>query len=251
MRRVRYRLFQADSRDRIAVRYALYFTPPKDDPLTLAAKRWLGRDAFTGADLDRQPVEGFSDDEITALTADPRRYGFHATLKAPFSLKEGESEAALLEMFSRFCKATPAFEIPKVVVNQLGPFFAVVPDSAHQPLQDFAASVVEAFEPFRAPLSEADIIRRKPENLSERKRALLETWGYPYVMEEFRFHMTLTGPVDAERSDAMRAVLENRFADFTNRALPIGGLGLFVEPSRNAPFTVHRWLPLAGSEGSL
>lgn len=154
-------------------------------------------------------------------------------------------------MFSRFCKATPAFEIPKVVVNQLGPFFAVVPDAVHQPLQDFAASVVEVFEPFRAPLSEADIIRRKPEKLSERKRVLLDTWGYPYVMEEFRFHMTLTGPVDAERSDAMRAVLESRFADFTNRALLIGGLGLFVEPSRNAPFTVHRWLPLAGAEGSL
>lgn len=233
------------------MRYAIYFTPPADDPLSLAAKQWLGRDAFSGASSEQAPVDGFSAEELATLTADPRRYGFHATLKAPFSLKEGESEADLIDAFERFCKAVPAFDVPSAVVDQLGPFFALVPEHRHQPLQDFAASVVEAFEPFRAPLSEADIARRKPEKLSEGQRAMLNTWGYPYVFEEFRFHMTLTGPVGPEQSPAMRAALEDRFADFNRRPLSIAGLGLFVEPSRNAPFVVYRWLPLTGREGNL
>ncbi len=226
------------------MRYAIYFTPPQGHALTVAASRWLGRDAFAGATVEQAAVPGFSNDEIIALTADPRRYGFHATLKAPFSLKAGETEEGLIDAFQDFCAKTEAFDIPNVIVGQLGPFFAVVPDQVYPQLQDFTASVVQHFEPFRAPLSEADIARRKPEKLSERQRQLLAQWGYPYVMEEFRFHMTLTGPVDAAQSPAMRDALESVFADFTHRALPVSGLGLFVEQSRGAPFTVLRWLPL-------
>lgn len=226
------------------MRYAIYFTPPQGHALTVAASRWLGRDAFAGTAVEQAPVPGFSTDEIVALTAEPRRYGFHATLKAPFSLREGETEDSLIDAFQDFCANTAAFDIPNVIVGQLGPFFAVVPDQVYPALQDFTASVVQHFEPFRAPLSEADIARRKPEKLSERQRQLLEKWGYPYVMEEFRFHMTLTGPVDAAQSPAMRQVLDDVFADFTHRALPVSGLGLFVEQSRGAPFTVLRWLPL-------
>ncbi|HBF30156.1 DUF1045 domain-containing protein [Rhizobium sp.] len=226
------------------MRYALYFTPPQGHEFTVAASRWLGRDAFGDEVLEQHPVPGFSNDDIIALTAEPSRYGFHATLKAPFSLKDGETQESLMAAFQNFCASTAAFDIPNVAVGQLGPFFAVVPDQVYQPLQDFTAAVVQHFEPFRAPLSEADILRRKPERLSERQRQLLEQWGYPYVMEEFRFHMTLTGPVDAAQSPAMRDALETVFADFTHRALPVSGLGLFVEESRGAPFTVLSWLPL-------
>lgn len=226
------------------MRYAIYFTPPKGHALTVAASRWLGRDAFDNRVVEQSSVSGFSSDDIFALTAEPRRYGFHATLKAPFSLKEGETEEGLIDAFEDFCANTAAFDIPNVIVGQLEPFFAVVPDQVYPQLQDFTASVVQHFERFRAPLSEADIARRKPEKLSERQRQLLAQWGYPYVMEEFRFHMTLTGPVDAAQSPAMRDALESVFADFTHRALPVSGLGLFVEQSRGAPFTVLRWLPL-------
>ncbi|MGQ3281168.1 MAG: DUF1045 domain-containing protein, partial [Shinella sp.] len=71
------------------MRYALYFTPSASDPLTLSAQRWLGRNAFTGATLAQLSVQGFDAATLAGLTADPRRYGFHATLKAPFSLAEG------------------------------------------------------------------------------------------------------------------------------------------------------------------
>lgn len=229
------------------MRYALYFTPPADDPLTRSAAAWLGRDAFQDEPLLLEQTGPFPAETFAALTEDPRRYGFHATIKAPFELAEGQSEDMLVERYRAFCASRAAFDIPSIVVGQLGAFFALIPAKPHAPLQEFAAAVVEAFEPFRAPLSDADIARRKPERLSEAQRAHLLRWGYPYVMEEFRFHMTLTGPVEPTQADAMRQLASTRFAAFTDKPLRISGLALFVERQRGAPFTVHAWQPLTGA----
>lgn len=226
------------------MRYALYFSPAADHPLTKTASRWLGRDAFTGEAFSTPEVDGISPEEVHALTADPRRYAFHATLKAPFELAESRSEAELNAAFEQFAATTQAFDIPNVIVGQLGRFFALVPDQVYPELQDFAARIVEEFEPFRAPLSDADIARRKPDTLSPEHRANLMRWGYPHVMDEFRFHMTLSGQVPPEQTPAMRAVLEPRFAEFTHKPLSIDGIALFVEPARGADFIAHRWLPL-------
>lgn len=231
------------------MRYAVYFAPAQSAPLTAAAAEWLGRDAFAGTGFATPAVAGLDPQQVHALTADPRRYGFHATLKAPFVLAEGQSEDALVEAFEDFASQTPAFEIPTLVLGQIGQFFALVPETTYQPLQDFAAAIVRRFEPFRAPLSEADIARRKPERLNEAQRTHLDQWGYPYVMDEFRFHMTLSGQVPPEHADAMRSELETRFAPFVDRPLAINGIALFVEPSRGADFTLFRWLPLgAGTD---
>lgn len=226
------------------LRYALYFVPSAESPLSRAAAEWLGRDAFTGGAHPRSVEREFAAEELDALTADPRRYGFHATLKAPFHLAQGMSEDDLLVAFAAFAEKTAAFELPAVVVGQLGPFFALVPDRPHPPLQNFAASVVEVFEPFRAPLSEADIERRKPDSLPSRQRENLMRWGYPYVFDEFRFHMTLTGAVPKAKASDMASVLNDRFADFIGRPLRIDGLALFVEAERGTPFLVHSRLPL-------
>ncbi|MFK0162514.1 DUF1045 domain-containing protein [Rhizobium sp. NPDC090279] len=228
------------------MRYALYFTPPKDDPLTSLAARWLGRDAFSD--------EIFSDKAIgpvpaghAELTADPRRYGFHATLKAPFDLASSVTERDLLEVAAEFASQTKAFTIPELVLGQLGHFFALVPGSLCQPLQDFASRVVKTFEPLRAPLSDHDIARRKPEGLTEPQRANLLRWGYPYVNDEFRFHMTLTGPVPAARQPELQEILRERFAEHTGKPLDISSLAIFAEEERGAAFTVRSWLPLAGA----
>lgn len=229
------------------MRYALYFTPPASDPLTLSAQRWLGRNAFTGAALEQPTVAGFDAAALAGLTADPRRYGFHATLKAPFTLSEGRSEAELIAEIGRFVAETDAFDIPEVVVGRLGSFFALVPGDHCDALQGFAAEVVRRFERFRAPLSSADIARRKPDELNADERQNLVQWGYPYVFDEFRFHMTLTGRVPAERRDAVEKILLDQFAEFHGRPLPVTGLALFREPSRGADFTVHSLFPLGGA----
>ncbi|THV11839.1 DUF1045 domain-containing protein [Rhizobium rhizophilum] len=230
------------------MRYAIYFCPTVDDPLSRTAAVWLGRDAFTGSAQSRMAEEGFQTEELDALTADPRRYGFHATLKAPFQLAEGMSEDDLLVAIAAFAEKTAPLEIPSVIVGQLGPFFALIPERLHPPLQEFAASVVQTFEPFRAPLSEIDIERRKPDSLPLRQRDNLVRWGYPYVFDEFRFHMTLTGPIPDAQAPAMAKILKDRFAGFIGRPLRIDGLALFVEPERGAPFLVHSRLPLTGAQ---
>ena len=226
------------------MRYALYFTPPASDPLTLAGAAWLGRDAFTGAPVAQPAVAGFGAEELAGLTADPRRYGFHATLKAPFALAEGRSEAELISEIGRFAAGAEPFDIPRAMVGRLGAFFALVPGDPCDALQDFAGEVVRRFERFRAPLTPADIARRKPEALAAAERQNLMQWGYPYVFDEFRFHMTLTGRVVAGRRDAVEGVLLDRFAAFHGRPLPITGLALFREPARGADFTVHSLFPL-------
>jgi putative phosphonate metabolism protein len=226
------------------LRYALYFTPPHDDPLTALAGRWLGRDAFTGDGFPATAVGGLNADEHLAITEEPRRYGFHATLKAPFDLASSVTETDLMEVVDEFAAKTSAFTLPELVLGQLGRFFALVPGDTYPALQKFSADVVRSFEPFRAALSDADIARRKPEQLDEAHRANLLRWGYPYVMEQFRFHMTLTGQVEPERQDAVAAVLRQTFAAHIGRPLLISGLAVFVEETRGAPFTVRSWLPL-------
>ena len=226
------------------MRYAIYFSPAPDDPLTATASEWLGRDAFSGQMLDPPASLSLPVAQWQDLVAEPRRYGFHATLKAPFALREGRTEAELVDVFDRFVAATETLAIPRIVIGQLGPFFALVPDDLHPPLQGFAASVVEAFEPFRAPLSEADIARRRPERLTPAERQNLDRWGYPYVMIEFRFHMTLTGPVDDSLAPHVHDELRRRFAPYLNAPLALTGLALFIERNRGEPFTIHRWRPL-------
>lgn len=229
------------------MRYAIYFTPPADDPLTVAAAAWLKRDAFSGREADLGDLEGLDQDEHHRITEDPRRYGFHATLKAPFELAKGQSETGLISALEAFCGRQFSFSLPSAVVGQLGPFFAIIPGATHPPLQDFAARVVEEFERFRAPLSDADIARRNPDRLGAAQRENLLRWGYPHVFDAFRFHMTLTGPIAPERSDMVATVVERRFADFVHKPLTISGLGLFIERERGAPFTIHSWHPLIGA----
>lgn len=222
------------------MRYAVYFTPEETHPLTLQAASWLGRDAFGRAVADPIGRE--------ELVAEPARYGFHGTLKAPFHLKPETDEAAFLAAFDAFCATTSAFVIPSMEIGQLGPFFAMVPSQgAHTKIANLAGACVEAFEAFRAPLSDVDYQRRKPDQLPERQRTYLRDWGYPYVFEEFRFHMTLTGAVpEMDRSD-VRSRLEMHFGAHSSTPLAVSHLALFVEPERGGPFSVLRIRPLSAA----
>ncbi|MCO6184634.1 DUF1045 domain-containing protein [Rhizobium sp. L1K21] len=215
------------------MRYAIYFTPPKEDPLVKAAAAWLGRCAFGGT-VEDLGVEN-------ALVREPARYGFHGTLKAPFSLAEGATEEALIDAFDTLAASTRPFDIAQIKLALIGPFFALVPaEGEEHQISVLAEDAVRKFEPFRAPLGHADIERRNPASLSERQRRYLMDWGYPYVFEDFRFHMTLTGKVPEEKRDEMRDRLEKQFGAFVGNPLRISHLALFCEPTRGASFDVLR-----------
>ncbi|WP_196259711.1 DUF1045 domain-containing protein [Pelagibacterium limicola] len=227
------------------MRYAIYFAPAQDDPLSRQAASWLGRDAFADAALSHPGGTSLPADTINAITSSPRRYGFHATLKAPFRLAEGQTEAEFVAAFDQFVASSEAFTVPEMVVGNLSGFFAIVPREPSPALNAFAGEVVTAFEKFRAPLTTEDIARRNPEHLSPAEAANLHDWGYPYVFESFRFHMTLTNRIAREDQPAIATELERLFAPFLSRPFPIDGLAIFAEPEPGAPFTVLHYARLS------
>jgi putative phosphonate metabolism protein len=230
---------QANRQRSYILRYAIYHTPESDHPLTMAAVKWLGRDAFGRPVPELSLPAGWTQAEHERLVADPARYGFHATLKAPFSLAVHRSEAELTDAVRRFRANTQELVIPSLELRQIDGFFALVPAKAVSSVQDFAALVVRQFDEFRAPLTPAEIVRRDPERLSERQRSYLKNWGYPYVFEEFFFHMTLTGRVPPDNAGLVRGVLESHFAGFIGRPHRINHIALFVEPAPGSDFSVH------------
>lgn len=229
------------------MRYAIYFTPAQSSPLAQAAAEWLGRDAFTGDFVPQPEVSGVDTADHQDITGSPRRYGFHATLKAPFRLAAGESETALLTALENFAANTAPFSVPGIRVGNLSGFFALIPDRPHQPLNAFAAGAVTTFERFRAPITPAEIARRNPENLSPQEAENLRDWGYPYVFDSFRFHMTLTNRVPLETRDNLQSVLESYFAPVIDDPFPIDGVALFVEPEPGAAFIVRQRIALSGT----
>ncbi|WP_300298448.1 DUF1045 domain-containing protein, partial [Ferrovibrio sp.] len=111
----------------MAPRFALYAAPPATHPLHDFAVRWLGWDPETGEPHAPQPAAGLSPARIAALTAEPRRYGFHGTLKPPFRLAKGCDEGMLILALERFAAAHAPVRLPSLQVAVLGSFIALRP----------------------------------------------------------------------------------------------------------------------------
>lgn len=230
-------------------RYAIYFSPAPSAELTRFGAHLLGYDAFSGNDLPFPDGVEQSIPDWRELTQDPRKYGFHATLKAPLSLAPGKTEAELVAACEVFAASPQPIPVVKPVVNALGDFIAVVPGERSIELEGLVADCVSVFDSFRAPLTPGDRARRNPDRLTERQRDYLDRWGYPYVMEEFRFHMTLTGRLAAERREELLTMLRQRFATLNLTSLAIDRIALFRQADANSRFTVLRHYPLAAARG--
>ncbi|WP_026379269.1 DUF1045 domain-containing protein [Afifella pfennigii] len=222
------------------MRAALYFTPAGDHPLAKAATSWLGREVTSGQSSAQAAPRNIGAEQMAEITAEPRRYGFHATLKPPFSLAAGCDLAALEAALAGFCDGREGLPLGRLEIARIGPFFALVPEAPPPGLNDFAGEIVRAFDGFRAPLTAAEIERRRPQSLSEPQRAHLMRWGYPYVFEEFRFHMTLTGPVEEARRPVIERALAEHFAGALAHPLCLDSVSIFVEPETGEPFTQYR-----------
>ncbi|WP_424992639.1 DUF1045 domain-containing protein [Oceaniradius stylonematis] len=221
------------------MRYAIYFSPPRDHELTVAAAQWLGRDAFSGLPIPATGLGALGAGAQAYYTAAPRRYGFHGTLKAPFRLASHAREGDLLRALGEFCATMAPVPLPDLAIGLLGGFFALVPARENGRLNDLANRVVAGFDRFRAPLSDAELERRRPERLSRAELRNLYNWGYPYVFDAFRFHMTLTGHVEEHERDRVEIALRRHFGALPEQELSVDRLTLFVERESGAPFDVH------------
>ena len=225
----------------MSARLALYWAPELDDPLHALGSTWLGRDAETGASLPQPVVPGL---DLAELTADARGYGLHATLKAPFRCNAPYAEVrdAAMALAAR----TRPFLLPPLAAVDLGGFIALRETEPCPALHGFAEDCVAALDRFRQPPTEAELARRRPERLSPRQRQMLEHWGYHYVFEEYRFHVTLTRRLaEAERA-ALLPALHAHFGDVPARPRPVRFLCLFTQAAAGAPFLIAERLPLMG-----
>ena len=194
-------------------RYAVYFAPDTDSSLWQFGSAVLGYDAASRVDPPFIMPPDFESPEWSALTQEPRQYGFHATLKAPFHLSQGHNEKALLERAGEIARQEIGFALDGLHVAALGSFIALVPVGDTSWLNAFALRFVEGFENFRAPLSPADRARRLKSPLNNDQLVNLDRYGYPYVGKEFRFHMTLTGLLHTEIMAKVLVALAARFQD--------------------------------------
>lgn len=239
------RVVDKDGFRRMTARYAIYYVPDADSALGAFGRRWFGHGDAGNAGGG---IAGFSRERVSALTATCRLYGFHATLKAPFRLRETTSAAALKAEAEALAGRQAAVLLPPLRLAAIGRFLALTPRAPPPAVVHLAAACVRAFAPFRAPSSHSALARRRAAGLSAGQAALLARWGYPYVMAQFRFHMTLTDPIGngAERVAVMRRLLPLVTPFERPPPLLLDSICLCRQDQPGQEFVVAERFPLAG-----
>lgn len=238
----------------MSVRYAVYLAPAPESALWRFGARVLGRDAATGEGVEGFAPDGYSAEAWREIAADPRRYGFHATLKAPFRLREGRTLGELEAGVAALAASCAAFDLGPLRVSTIGfsggaGFVALTPADRSPRLTELENRAVRELDGFRAPLTETEIQRRRPDRLTERQRSYLSAWGYPYVLDDFRLHFTLSGAVEAPEAlaEALGRALEREVgaSGFT-----VDALALFAQ-GEDGDFVVRRRFALGGPRSSV
>lgn len=220
-------------------RYAIYYAPARPSPWWRLGAGWLGRDEAADLPLPQPVPPGWPAQRFASVTAEPRRYGFHATLKAPFRLREGGSQALLLKRLAVLARSLQSVPIGPLTPTLLEGFVALVPAVPAPAVNALAAQCMLGLDDLRAPPTPQELARRHPERLDEVGRGLLAQYGYPHVLARYRFHLTLSGPVDGAEADALlrhaRAALDGLPEGEAER-LRLDRLCLFRQGTPAAPF---------------
>lgn len=208
----------------MAARFAIYWVPETDHPLWQAGCAWLGRDPSTDAP-----------GQAPAFAQAPWRYGFHATLKAPFALAEGADAHLLAQAVSRLAATLAPVAMPPLGVTTLGAFVALRPLAPCAGLARLAAACTTQLDRWRRPMDAAEFARRAA-GLDPDGLALLRRWGYAHVLERWRFHMTLSDPLAAAPREALRQAAARHFAPLLRAARTLDALCVFEQPAPGQPF---------------
>ena len=230
-----------------AYRYAVYFAPNVEQQWWTQASQWLGRCAVS-QQMNAQPlIAGVSAQRFAELTEHPRRYGFHATMRAPFILASQYQPNELIDRVNMFCQQVKPFVLPRLQVTLLDQFLALVPERNLSQVTMLEEHCVTALNDYAEPLGPEELSRRRSAGLSSQEDALLLRWGYPYVLERFRFHCSLTGSLAKATHQEVSAITEAAHQHFDQ--LPpciFDSLAIFVEPTRGADFVLLHQCPLIG-----
>lgn len=215
-------------------RYAIFYLPD-DTKLAAFGASWLGWDIATGTACDQPNVA-----EIEKLTEAPRKYGFHGTLKPPFHLKTGETLLELSRAVRKLAEETSVIWLDGIHLSKMGGFLALVPYGDTADLDRIAFKCVTELDAFRMPASQAELTKRKAAGLSARQDALLSQWGYPYVGEEFRFHLTLTGKLTATETDIVTDQIAKRMPELSG-PFEVSSIALVGQQTDGGFKLIHRY----------
>lgn len=218
-------------------RYAVYYAP-RDGAFASRAAAWIGRDPATGQAAQHPDIPGV---DVAGITRDARRYGFHGTIRAPFRAAPGTDASMIAQAVADLAKRLKPVTCTGLRLENLHGFLALTPEGCEAELVALAATVVEVTNPLRTPISEAEIAKRRPETLTPRQRALLDQWGYPFVMEEFRFHLTLTDRMPPDLAGVVQTELAAQFGPVLPRPFVIEDLCLFGEDAAGLFHLLHRY----------
>jgi len=223
-------------------RFAVYFSPADDSALARFGETVLSRTPTEVPALGATESANWGD-----LLSRPRHYGFHATLKAPFELVEGSSEKELMDGVSRLASSMDSCTLDGLRVTEFNGFAALAFDQQPETLASVARQCVLQLEHFRAPLTEADYQRRDPDNLSARQRSNLREFGYHHILEDFDFHMTLSGPL-GDRKQAFLDHLGTQFEQLVVTPQRFDRLCVYHQSDRSQAFLRVGEFPFADVE---
>ena len=220
-------------------RYAIYFVPPAETEFFRFGSAVLGYDCYTGGGIKRPAILDAEPEFWDRLTAEPRRYGFHATLKAPFDLAPSCQEAQLVSALHSFAGLGHAIAALTPAVQVLSGFAAIVPAAASPAIDELATKCTTIFDAFRAPMAAQERARRVASGLNQNQITNLDRWGYPYLFADFRFHMTLTSQVGVDRRDHVLATLQKALGRACKDPRA-GDRADFAGPSERCEYAVPR-----------
>ncbi|MEM7057808.1 MAG: DUF1045 domain-containing protein [Pseudomonadota bacterium] len=215
-------------------RYAVYYLPPTGSALARFGADWLGWDNIACADR-------FVPSDRDLLTATPRKYGFHGTMKPPFRLADGETPEDLEAAVAALARRYTPFAAPALKLATLGRFIALVPSAQSEELAALAGGCVMDLDSFRAPPSEAELAKRRAADLTPAQEVNLMAWGYPYVMDQFRFHLTLTGQLDDAEIPPTQEMLADLTAHLCQAPMPVDDIALLGEVDGGHFHLIHRY----------
>jgi putative phosphonate metabolism protein len=217
-------------------RYAIFYTPA--DVLADFGAAWLGWDSAQGCDVPHLAIAGV---DVEHVTATPRKYGLHGTLKAPFRLAQDTDLDQLQRAAADFATQHASFDIGTLEVRHDNGFLALRPKAKSEMLQDFAAATVTEFDPFRAPLSEADLTRRRKALLNARQDQQLLDWGYPFVFDDFHFHLTLSGQLSKHKAQQVITALHPHIAAVVPHPFVMDAIALMGQDQNGMFHQIQRY----------
>lgn len=220
------------------IRYAIYLVP--SGPLADFGAVWLGWDLDQGRAVPHPAITGLPR-PLAPLTAQARPYGFHATVKPPFQLAVGETPGSLAQATATLAARLHPVRAEGLALTALDGFLALMPTGDTTALDAMAVRVVADLDAFRAPAPPEELARRRAAGLTPAQEAHLLQWGYPYVMDQFRCHFTLTGRVTPPEAAAIATVLSPHLARLLPRPFVVDSICLVGEQATGGFRVLHRY----------